>query len=619
MGLSAAEKNRRKRERKKKEKEDRRKQEEEDQQQHKNKITDEQSSNTTNKENNEEPEVEIEYVAEEPTFDLEGFVGATSSKEENDDANVGHGDVTSGLPPGLVGGLPGDNNEGRSSQQMLQQHQREEDNDIENVLRRFNERALVVPSVSAVVSDDDKKETASLDDRSSKDDDSNYDSDDDDDDDNENKNSISKRKMREMLRPTVADLKRRVARPDLVEAHDITAADPDFLIALKGIPGTAKVPRHWGRKRKYLQGKRGFEKPPFKLPDFIIKTGIAEIRDTIAEDEAKQSAKQKNRGRVNPKMGNMDVDYGVLYEAFFKYQTKPTNLTKFGDLYYEGKELETNTDIKPGGPYSKKLLEALAMAGNDAPPPWLFNMQRYGPPPSYPNLAIPGLNAPLPFGCTYGYHPGGFGKPPVDAYGRPLYGGNPFDPPGSGKKDDTVKELVTSDGKTVSKAEWGSLPTGEFTSGFDQNDDDESESEESSSDEDMDESDAEEEASVANDGIASVLPPPPTVSTTAPVDLRKQPAGDETPAPGEPPKRLYQVLETKAELEGSTQTGGVFQSDVRYVLPGNTEGAVAKAAPVPDGAESVLSKAMAPGQKSSRKRKHNIDDDDEALDKNFKF
>lgn len=30
------------------------------------------------------------------------------------------------------------------------------------------------------------------------------------------------------------------------------------------------------------------------------------------------------------------------------------------------------------------------------PPPWLIAMQRYGPPPSYPNLKIPGLNAPIP-------------------------------------------------------------------------------------------------------------------------------------------------------------------------------------------------------------------------------
>ncbi|KAK2647181.1 hypothetical protein Ddye_022376 [Dipteronia dyeriana] len=30
-----------------------------------------------------------------------------------------------------------------------------------------------------------------------------------------------------------------------------------------------------------------------------------------------------------------------------------------------------------------------------APPPWLINMERYGPPPSYPHLKIPELNAPL--------------------------------------------------------------------------------------------------------------------------------------------------------------------------------------------------------------------------------
>ena len=49
-------------------------------------------------------------------------------------------------------------------------------------------------------------------------------------------------------------------------------------------------------------------------------------------------------------------------------------------------------------------------------------MQRYGPPPSYPNLKIPGLNAPIPPGCSFGYHAGGWGKPPVDERGRPLYG-----------------------------------------------------------------------------------------------------------------------------------------------------------------------------------------------------
>lgn len=79
--------------------------------------------------------------------------------------------------------------------------------------------------------------------------------DDDDDEDGSMKVSVSKRKLRDILRPSVAELKQRVKRPDLVEAHDVTAADPEFLICLKAVPGTVPVPRHWGRKRKYLQGK----------------------------------------------------------------------------------------------------------------------------------------------------------------------------------------------------------------------------------------------------------------------------------------------------------------------------------------------------------------------------
>ena len=74
-----------------------------------------------------------------------------------------------------------------------------------------------------------------------------------------------------------------------------------------------------------------------------------------------------------------------------------------------------------GTPLSEELRQALGMS-EGAPPPWLVNMQRYGPPPSYPGLQIPGLTAPIPEGAAYGYHAGGWGKPPVDDSGNPLYG-----------------------------------------------------------------------------------------------------------------------------------------------------------------------------------------------------
>lgn len=106
--------------------------------------------------------------------------------------------------------------------------------------------------------------------------------------------------------------------------------------------------------------------------------------------------------------------------------------------YYEGKEFETQLKHKRPGDLSPELVEALSIPPL-APPPWLISMQRFGPPPSYPTLRIPGLNAPIPEGCVlshihiaqltnslysaqWGFHPGGWGKPPLDEYNRPLYG-----------------------------------------------------------------------------------------------------------------------------------------------------------------------------------------------------
>ena len=37
-------------------------------------------------------------------------------------------------------------------------------------------------------------------------------------------------------------------------------------------------------------------------------------------------------------------------------------------------------------------------------------------------LQVPGLNAPIPPGTNFGYQPGGWGKPPVNEEGEPLYG-----------------------------------------------------------------------------------------------------------------------------------------------------------------------------------------------------
>ncbi|KAI5609354.1 splicing factor 3B subunit 2 [Silurus asotus] len=87
--------------------------------------------------------------------------------------------------------------------------------------------------------------------------------------DDEEKNALSKKDL--------------VARPDVVEMHDVTAHEPKLLVHLKATRNTVPVPRHWCFKRKCLQGKRVIEKPPFELPEFIKRTGIQEMREALQE------------------------------------------------------------------------------------------------------------------------------------------------------------------------------------------------------------------------------------------------------------------------------------------------------------------------------------------------
>ncbi|GAA5970051.1 hypothetical protein JCM3765_004765 [Sporobolomyces pararoseus] len=371
---------------------------------------------------------------------------------------------------------------------------------------------------------------------------------------------MSKRKQRKMNRLTVAELKRLVSKPEVVDWVDVSAQDPRLLVMIKSHKNTVPIPQHWGQKRDYLAGKRGIEKPAFQLPSFIADTGIATQRDAIKEKEEGQSLKQKTRERVQPKMGKIDIDYQKLHDAFFKYQTKP-KMTEFGEMYYEGKEFETKLKEKKPGDLSAELKEALSIPPL-APPPWLISMQRYGPPPSYPNLRIPGLNAPIPEGAAWGFHPGGWGKPPLDEYGRPLYGDI------YGVASDADGQQT---GEPIERDPWGEL---------------EPEVEESEDEEESDEdSDAEEPqygdglATPANgmatpSGLESVASTVPGgLETPDFLELRKRREPTSATQDGEEeeedsgPKELYQVLPEK-----ESRMRGFMGSDRTYDVSALTRG-----------------------------------------------
>lgn len=342
----------------------------------------------------------------------------------------------------------------------------------------------------------------------------------------EDKAKMSKRKLKKMTRLSVAELKQLVHRPDVVEMHDVTARDPKLLVQLKAHRNTVQVPRHWCFKRKYLQGKRGIEKPPFNLPDFIKRTGIMEMRASLQDKDESKTLKAKMRERSRPKLGKIDIDYQKLHDAFFKWQTKP-RMTIHGDLYYEGKEFETRLREKKPGDLSEELRTALGMpvGGPSAirvPPPWLIAMQRYGPPPSYPNLRVPGLNAPIPEGCSFGYHAGGWGKPPVDEMGKPLYG----DVFGStaNNADDLHEDA------SVERTMWGELES-----------ESEEESEEEEDEEEGGEGDGGETTEADESGLVT-----PAEGLITPSGISSIPAGMETPETIELRKKKIE-----AEIEGS--------------------------------------------------------------------
>ena len=55
---------------------------------------------------------------------------------------------------------------------------------------------------------------------------------------------MSKKQLKKLSRMSVAQLKTVVARPDLVEMHDITGPDPKLLLSLKATRNTVPVCIH---------------------------------------------------------------------------------------------------------------------------------------------------------------------------------------------------------------------------------------------------------------------------------------------------------------------------------------------------------------------------------------
>ena len=315
---------------------------------------------------------------------------------------------------------------------------------------------------------------------------------------------------------------------------------------------------------------------PSSSTAYIADTGIATVKDALREKEADQTLKAQTRQRVQPKMGKVDIDYQKLHDAFFRFQSKPDSLTGYGELYYEGKEFETKFKERRPGELSDELKEALSIPPL-APPPYLIGMQRYGPPPSYPHLKIPGLNSPIPPGSQWGFHAGGWGRPPMDELGRPLYGDVLGDGSGltNGLPDTEAYE------QNVQKELWGELEPEEEAE--EEEEEEEEEEKEEEQEQDAEEQSGRRQGDMPYDGmqtpsgldtpsgmqsVSSTIPP--GLETPAFIELRKDgrggPAAPPPPPPTAPPgqpKQLYQVIN-----DSSTSIGGLMGSERGYDVYG---------------------------------------------------
>ncbi|KAJ5427725.1 hypothetical protein N7491_008167 [Penicillium cf. griseofulvum] len=377
-----------------------------------------------------------------------------------------------------------------------------------------------------------------------------------DEEEQESEPKISKKKRKAMNKLSVAELKATARKPEIVEWTDTSAPDPRLLVHIKAHRNVVPVPSHWSLKREYLSSKRGVEKAPFALPKFIQETGISEMRDAALEKQEQSSLKQKQRERVQPKMGKLDIDYQKLYEAFFRFQTKP-ELTRYGEIYYEGKEYETNLKHLRPGELSDELRDALGMAPG-APPPWLVNQQRYGPPSSYPALKVPGLNAPPPPGASWGYHPGGYGKPPVDEHNRPLFGGDIFGV--------LQPQQHAQHGEPIEKDLWGELHEPEESEEESEAEEDDDEQEEESDEDGMGVGAHSPSDMETPSGIDSAVPSEfvGTENVSGEFDVRKHHRGTDTEESVHT-RSAYQVIP-----ERQTNVEGFFGGDRAYDLSGST-------------------------------------------------
>merc|ERR1712032_1486466 len=167
--------------------------------------------------------------------------------------------------------------------------------------------------------------------------------------------TLSKRKNRVASRPSLVSSKQLSLKAEEVFSFDTTAEDPHTLLYLKSVFDSWEVPTNWDRRRCKTMTSCD-PSALFVLPSFLLSTGVSAIRNHGLYDIDNTS--HPGRNRIRPKSSRIQLNYDVLRDAFFKYQSKPENKTISNRQEKKMSEPEEKTnsicDTSPASPWSPR-------------------------------------------------------------------------------------------------------------------------------------------------------------------------------------------------------------------------------------------------------------------------
>lgn len=186
-----------------------------------------------------------------------------------------------------------------------------------------------------------------------------------------------------------------------VDMHTGNAPHPVFLSQLQSVRRSVPVPFHWTQLSVFLS--KQLDRPESNVvPEAVEDTNVRQIR----------------KNKIS------SVNVASFAQCFVT--ANPLVLKGFSaDLTVHGQVFYSNMWRAPRkhqpGTLSRNLRQALGMDQTSALP-WLHEMQAVEElPPSRATMTVPGMNAPIPPGGSWGRADGQWGNPPRDAAGNYLY------------------------------------------------------------------------------------------------------------------------------------------------------------------------------------------------------